>query len=76
MDLDVVFLSCLQFAFTIMFHYIFPPLSIGLGWVMAFTEGMYLKTKNLQYEAITRFLTKIFAVNFAMGVATVHFDGV
>jgi len=70
MDLDVVFLSRLQFAFTIMFHYIFPPLSIGLGWVMVFTEGMYMKTKNPQYEAITRFLTKIFAVNFAMGVAT------
>jgi cytochrome bd ubiquinol oxidase subunit I len=70
MDLDVVFLSHLQFAFTIMFHYIFPPLSIGLGWVMVFTEGMYLKTRNLQYEAITRFLKKIFAVNFAMGVAT------
>lgn len=70
MDLDVVFLSRLQFAFTIMFHYIFPPLSIGLGWVMVFTEGMYMKTKDPQYEAITRFLTKLFAVNFAMGVAT------
>ena len=70
MDLDVLFLSRLQFAFTIMFHYIFPPLSIGLGWIMVFTEGLYLKTGDKQYEAITRFLTKLFAVNFALGVAT------
>ncbi len=70
MDLDVVFLSRVQFAFTIMFHYLFPPLSIGLGWIMVLTEGLYLKTRDPQYEAITRFLTKLFAVNFAMGVAT------
>ena len=70
MELDVLLLSRLQFAFTVMFHYIFPPLSIGLGWVMVITEGLYLSTGNKQYEAITRFLTKIFAVNFAMGVAT------
>ena len=70
MELDVLLLSRLQFAFTVMFHYIFPPLSIGLGWVMVTTEGLYLSTGNKQYEAITRFLTKIFAVNFAMGVAT------
>ena len=67
---DVLFLSRLQFAFTIMFHYIFPPLSIGLGWVMVLTEGLYLKTGDPQYETVTRFLTKVFAVNFAMGVAT------
>jgi len=70
MDLDVAFLSRLQFAFTIMFHYLFPPLSIGLGWIMVLTEGLYLGTGNKQYEAITRFLTKLFAVVFAMGVAT------
>src|SRR5690606_10865040 len=59
-----------QFALTIMFHYIFPPLSIGLGALMVFMEGMYLKTGDRQYEAMTRFWTKIFAVNFAVGVAT------
>lgn len=67
---DVLLLSRLQFAFTIMFHYIFPPLSIGLGWIMVCTEGLYLKTGDPQYETVTRFLTKVFAVNFAMGVAT------
>ena len=70
MDLDVLFLSRFQFALTIMFHYLFPPLSIGLGAVMFVTEGMFLKTKNRQYEALARFWTKVFAVVFAMGVAT------
>ncbi|MBE0645463.1 MAG: cytochrome ubiquinol oxidase subunit I [Bacteroidetes bacterium] len=70
MDLDVLFLSRFQFALTIMFHYLFPPLSIGLGLIMAITEGMFIKTKNREYEVMARFWTKIFAVVFAMGVAT------
>ncbi len=67
---DVVFLSRLQFALTVMFHYLFPPLSIGLGWVLVCMEGLYLKTRNPLYEQLARFWTKIFAVNFAMGVAS------
>lgn len=70
MDLDVVLLSRFQFAFTIMFHYLFPPLSIGLGWLMVVWEGLWLKTGDRAYEAIARFWTGIFAVVFAMGVAT------
>jgi cytochrome bd ubiquinol oxidase subunit I len=70
MEMDVVFLSRLQFAFTIMFHYLFPPLTIGLGVIMVFLEGMYLKTKDRQYEVATKFWTKIFALHFALGVAT------
>ncbi|MDX9976061.1 MAG: cytochrome ubiquinol oxidase subunit I [FCB group bacterium] len=70
MELDVVALSRLQFALTIMFHYLFPPLTIGLGWLMVFMEGMYLKTGDRLYESIARFWTGIFAVVFAMGVAT------
>lgn len=70
MDLDVLFLSRLQFAFTIMFHYLFPPLSIGLGWLMVIMEGTFLKTRNPIYEKMARFWTRIFALNFAMGVAT------
>lgn len=70
MELDVVLLSRVQFAFTIMFHYLFPPLTIGLGVIMVIMEGMFLKTGNPQYEKMTKFWTKIFAVNFAMGVAT------
>lgn len=67
---DVVLLSRIQFGLTAAFHYIFPPLSIGLGLLMAIMEGLYLKTKNPVYEQMTRFWTRIFAVNFAMGVAT------
>ena len=70
MDLDVVMLSRIQFALTIMFHYLFPPLSIGLGILLVFMEGMFLKTGDKQYEQMTRFFTKLFAVNFALGVAT------
>jgi len=70
MELSVVFLSRLQFTLTIMFHYIFPPLTIGLGTLMVIMEGLYIKTGNPQYEEMTRFWTKIFAVNFAMGVAS------
>src|SRR5512138_975703 len=68
--MDPLFLSRLQFALTIMFHYLFPPLTIGLGVLMVAMEGMFLRTKDPHYEAMTRFWTRIFAVNFALGVAT------
>ncbi len=67
---DVEILSRVQFALTIMFHYLFPPLSIGLGVLLVLMEGLYLKTRNPQYEAMAKFWTKVFALNFAMGVAT------
>ncbi len=70
MEMDVVSLSRLQFALTIMFHYLFPPLTIGMGGLIVSLEGMFLKTGDRQYEAAAKFWTKIFAVNFAMGVAT------
>lgn len=70
MDLDLVELSRIQFALTVMFHYLFPPLSIGLGLLMVIMEGMFLRTGDPQYEAMTRFWTRIFAVNFAVGVAS------
>lgn len=67
---DVLWLSRLQFAFTIAFHYIFPPLSIGLGVAMVIIEGLWLKTRNPLYHQMARFWTKVFALIFAMGVAT------
>lgn len=70
MNFDVQILARIQFALTIMFHYLFPPLSIGLGVLLVFMEGMFLKTRDPQYERMTRFFTKLFAVNFALGVAT------
>ena len=70
MDLDVVTLARAQFALTIMVHYLFPPLSIGLGALMVIHEGMYLRTGDKEWESLARFWTRIYAVNFAVGVAT------
>jgi cytochrome d ubiquinol oxidase subunit I len=53
-----------------MFHYLFPPLTIGMGVVLAFLEGRYLWTGDKRYHAAARFWTGIFALNFAIGVAT------
>lgn len=67
---SVEILSRIQFAFTIAFHYIYPPLSIGLGLCLVLMEGMYLKTGQKLYEEITRFWIKIFSLIFGIGVAT------
>ena len=63
-------LSRLQFALTIMFHYLFPPLTIGMGVVLVWLEGRYLWTKDPLYETAARFWTRIFGLNFALGVVT------
>jgi cytochrome bd ubiquinol oxidase subunit I len=68
--MDVEILARLQFAFTISFHYIYPPLSIGLGLLMVIMEGLYLRTGERVYETMARFWTKIFALTFGIGVAT------
>jgi cytochrome d ubiquinol oxidase subunit I len=68
--MDVELLSRIQFAFTIAFHYIFPPLTIGLGVILVIMEGMYLKTKDQFFEQMTKFWVKVFALTFAIGVAT------
>jgi len=68
--MDVVLLSRLQFAFTIMFHYLFPPLTIGLSVVLVYLEGMYLRTGDKLYESAVKFWVKIFGLNFALGVVT------
>ncbi|MDX2414576.1 MAG: cytochrome ubiquinol oxidase subunit I [Bacteroidales bacterium] len=68
--MDVEILARLQFAFTIAFHYIYPPLSIGLGLVMVTMEWKYLRTGNKIYETMARFWTRIFALIFGIGVAT------
>jgi len=68
--MDVEILSRVQFALTIAFHYIYPPLSIGLGLLMVIMEGRYLRTGDKDYESMARFWTKIFALTFGIGVAT------
>lgn len=68
--MDTEILSRIQFAFTVSFHYIYPPLSIGLGLILVIMEGLYLKTGKKIYEDMTRFWIKIFALIFGLGVAT------
>jgi cytochrome d ubiquinol oxidase subunit I len=68
--MDAEILARIQFAFTVAFHYIYPPLSIGLGVILVMMEGMYMKTKNPLYEQMTKFWVKVFALTFAIGVAT------
>ncbi len=53
-----------------MFHYLFPPLSIGLGLQLFLCELAFVRTGHLAWEAAARFWTRVFAVNFALGVAT------
>ncbi len=68
--MDVLILSRIQFALNTCFHYLYPPISIGLGLMLVIMEGMYLKTRNLKYKEMTQFWIKIFALTFALGVAT------
>ncbi len=68
--MDVLLLSRLQFALTTAFHYLYPPLSIGLGLLLVLNEGMWLWTKKPLYHQMARFWTKVFALTFALGVAT------
>jgi cytochrome d ubiquinol oxidase subunit I len=68
--METEILARVQFAFTVAFHYIYPPLSIGLGVILVIMEGMYLRTKKEIYHTMTRFWVKIFALIFGIGVAT------
>ncbi|MDX1762901.1 MAG: cytochrome ubiquinol oxidase subunit I [bacterium] len=68
--MDVLLLSRLQFALTIMFHYIFPILTIGLSVVLVFLEWRWLRTDDPIYLTAVKFWARIFGLTFAVGVAT------
>jgi cytochrome d ubiquinol oxidase subunit I len=68
--MDVELLSRVQFAFTVAFHYLFPPLSIGLGLMLVWMEARWLRTRDDRALAMTKFWMKIFGLIFAMGVAS------
>jgi cytochrome d ubiquinol oxidase subunit I len=63
-------LARIQFGFTISFHIIFPAITIGLASYVAVLEGLWLWKKEVVYRARYQFWSKIFAVNFAMGVVS------
>jgi len=69
-DETLVNLSRLQFGITAMYHFLFVPLTLGLIFVMAIMESVYVMTGKVIYKDMTRFWGKLFAINFAMGVAT------
>jgi len=60
----------IHFAVLIMFHYIFPPVTMGLGFLIAVLKTLYLRTKDEKYNTSARFWIHIFALNFGAGVAT------
>jgi cytochrome d ubiquinol oxidase subunit I len=70
MGLDPVLLSRLQFAMTIGFHFIFPPVSIGLAWLLVIVEGLGWRRGDEVYVRMGKFFGKLFAITFAVGVAT------
>ena len=67
---ELVDLSRLQFAVTALYHYLFVPLTLGLSMILVAMEGCYVVTGKEIYKDMTRFWGKLFAINFAMGVAT------
>ena len=69
-DLSLVDWSRAQFALTAMYHWIFVPLTLGLSFIVAFMETMYVKTGNPERKRITKFWMTLFGINFAIGVAT------
>lgn len=67
---DSVVLSRMQFAFTAIFHILWPILTTGMGIYLAIVEGLWLKTKNPDYYLHARFWSKFYVLNFGIGVAT------
>jgi cytochrome d ubiquinol oxidase subunit I len=59
-----------HFAFTVVYHYLFPQLTMGLAFLIAILKVQALRTKNPFYDSAARFWIRLFAVNFAMGVVT------
>jgi cytochrome bd ubiquinol oxidase subunit I len=68
--MDALFLARLQFALTIGFHFLFPPISIGLAWLLVIMEGLGWRKNDELYVRMGKFFGKLLALTFAIGVAT------
>jgi len=68
--MDIVILSRLQFALTTIYHWLFVPLTLGMGWFVAFFQTRYYQTKNETWKKMAKFWGKLFLINFAIGVVT------
>jgi cytochrome d ubiquinol oxidase subunit I len=69
-EADVVTLSRLQFALTALYHFLFVPLTLGLVWILAIMEAVYVMTGREVWKRMVQFWGVLFGINFAMGVAT------
>ncbi|EQD56010.1 Cytochrome bd ubiquinol oxidase, subunit I, partial [mine drainage metagenome] len=69
-DGTVVDLSRAQFAATVLYHYLFVPLTLGLSFLLAAMETVYVTTGKPIYKEMAQFWGKLFMINFALGVAT------
>ena len=70
MEAELVDWSRAQFALTAIYHWIFVPLTLGLGFIVAIMESIYVKTGEEFWKKLTKFWMGLFAINFAIGVAT------
>ncbi len=69
-DLSLVDWSRAQFALTAIYHWLFVPLTLGLSFLIAMMETIYVRTGNEEWKKLTRFWMTLFGINFAIGVAT------
>ncbi|MEI6122138.1 MAG: cytochrome ubiquinol oxidase subunit I [Bacteroidota bacterium] len=69
-DLTLVDWSRAQFALTAIYHWFFVPLTLGLAFLVAIMETIYVRTGNEEWKRLTKFWMKLFGINFAIGVAT------
>ncbi len=69
-DFSLVDWSRYQFALTAIYHWFFVPLTLGLSFIVAFMETIYVRTGKEEWKNITRFWMKLFGINFVIGVAT------
>lgn len=68
--MDVVLLSRIQFGVTAAYHFLFVPLTLGLAFLIAIMESVYVMTRKDIWKQMTKFWGSLFGINFAMGVAT------
>ncbi len=68
--MDAVTLARLQFGTTIVYHYLFVPLTLGLGLLIAIMETLYVWSGNSAYKRMTQFWGKLYLINFTLGVIT------
>ena len=66
----LVDISRLQFAVTVLYHFLFVPLTLGMVWLLVIMESMYVMTGKTVWKDMTRFWGKLFGINFALGVTT------